>query len=143
MKRKISLSLVVVMICIAIFSFAESTKSKEELLDRRSELIAELTEINTALGQMVKAEELSGINTNPEDNLGSISSLFPDENLAMYVRDKLKKFSISQPVTQAELDTITSISVGGFGDYHPSDLTGIRYLRNAKKLDVSWQSACT
>lgn len=117
-----------------------STYSKEELEIKRQELIHELSLITSAYGSKVKTEKLTDSSS---ESLGSIQSLFPDENFAMFIRDELNKFSISQPVTQKELDTIKSLKLGGLYDYQAADLTGIRYLRNLQTLEVKSQKKCT
>ncbi len=123
-------------IILILFSFTAqgedySTYSQQALLKKRNELFQELSRVNTAYGTLVKTEELSSPS---EDSLGSIISLFPDEQFAMLVRDKCGKFSINQPVSQADLDTITEIWLAP--DYKPTDLTGIGYLRNVTRLHL-------
>ncbi len=140
MKKLLAIALCLSM--LLSFGLAEdySAYTKEELEVKRQELIQELSLISSAYGAMVKTELLSD---SSGESLGSIQSLFPDEDFAMFIRDKLQKFSISQPVTQDELDTIKSVNLGGFGNYQAANLTGIHYLRNLKTLDLSWQSKCT
>ena len=136
------LAFVICLCLLTSFALAEdySTLTKEELEAKRQELIQELNSVTSAYGALAKTEILSSPS---EESLGSIQSLFPDENFAMCIRDELNKFSISQPVTQAELDTITTLQSGGFSNYQAADLTGIHFLRYLKEIDLSWQQTCS
>lgn len=130
----------VVMICAMLFcprgyASAFSSLTREELIAEREKIYVDLTSINSLLGSLTKAEALSNDN---EGILGKIKNLFPGEALAMCVRDSLLKFSIEQPVTQLELDSITEINPGRFAVV--DDLTGIGYLRNLEKLNVGYFS---
>ena len=146
MKKLVFFAMSLVLILTVYYCYAEgySAYSVEELKSLQAEKAADLTDINTAIGTAIKAQQLAEAENadGSTESLGSISSIFPDEALAMLIRDELNKFSISQPVTQAELDTMKKLNCGGFGDYQPADLTGIGYLRNLTDLDVSWQSNC-
>lgn len=67
--------------------------------------------------------------------IGTLAELFPDESLAMAVRDEMAKFSINQPVTQDELDRVTGIIVSSPSAYGViSDLTGVGQLSNLTRL---------
>ncbi|MBR3929935.1 MAG: leucine-rich repeat domain-containing protein [Clostridia bacterium] len=106
-----------------------SVLSTEELNALRAENAEMLVAINNVLGNRAKENAL----INPDDKVGRIKDLFPDEIVACYIRDQLGKFSIDQYVTQAELDTITSFRI--FSSYGtPGDLTGIGYLRNLEEI---------
>ena len=131
--RKFLALMVVCCFAISCVAFAEedySTYTKDELLQKRNQLIQELSAVTTAYGSAAKAELL----TPSDESLGSIISIFPDEQFAMLVRDKCGKFSINQPITRAELDTITSLRLAD--DYTPSDLTGIGHLRNVTAIHL-------
>ena len=129
--RKVSLFL---LICILITSTSlsedYSTYTQEELLAKRSELLAELTSVNIAYGAIMKTRTVD----EGSEVLGTITSLFPDEEFALYIRDQLEKFTIYQTVTQAELDTITTVSIYSNKDLH--DLSGIQFLHNLRSLIV-------
>lgn len=144
MKRMISILLSLCLLAFSVVAQAEQEKNTnvEELLTERDELITKLSEINAAYGSAIKEQQLSEENVGSQENLGAISSLFPDETFAMFIRDKLNKFSISQPVSQAELDTITDVNGNGFSNYPIADLTGISYLRFVNTIDVGWQHKC-
>jgi len=108
----------------------------EELMVLRQEEAAYLTKISAELGKRVQAGET----VNPDEVIGTIAELFPDPNLAKVVRDKAGKFSVSQPVTQADLDSITSLGLWNVGDI--TDLTGIGRIRNLESInagDISLQ----
>lgn len=63
--------------------------------------------------------------------LGRICDLFPDEAFALVFRDACSKFSIRQPVTQADLDKLKRVSATTHDTYgFIYDLTGIGHLRN-------------
>ena len=100
----------------------------EELMVLRQEEAAYLTKISAELGKRVQAGET----VNPDEVIGTIAELFPDPNLAKVVRDKAGKFSVSQPVTQADLDSITSLGLWNVGDI--TDLTGIGRIRNLESI---------
>lgn len=109
MKKIITLITALLIIVCAPLAFAEEVGEKNA---------------NTASGFV--SDELT---------LGKIKELFPDKALAKFVRDALGKISIEQTVTQAELDTITWLSISSDKDYGDfSDLTGIGYLRNLKNF---------
>ncbi|MBR6861230.1 MAG: hypothetical protein IKM73_07915 [Acidaminococcaceae bacterium] len=126
--KKLLVSLMAVMLLLAFSaSFAEdlTNHSLDDLTARRQELIDELTQVNALRGAMLRQQVEDGVM--PEEALGKIIDLFPDEELAKIIRDKCGKFSIEQPVTQADLDNIEQL-LGLYNDIH--DFTGIRYLRN-------------
>jgi hypothetical protein len=103
----------------------------DELLSERDTLCRRLGEINVEIGAIRKEAAF----TAPEEALGSLGDLFPDEALALIVRDRLAKFSIKQRVTQTELDQVTGIALFSGGDFgYVADLTGIGHLRNLNRL---------
>jgi len=144
MRKAISLLLVVILLLLSFMALAEKydTYSIDELKTLRDELSVQLSEVSSAYGSAMKSSILSEENISSDENLGSIISIFPDESFAMFVRDELNKFSISQPVTQAELDKIKTVKGSGFNSYQIADLTGVSYLRNVTEIDVGWQSVC-
>ncbi|MBE5786692.1 MAG: leucine-rich repeat domain-containing protein [Clostridiales bacterium] len=117
-----------------------SSYSKEELDVKRQELIRELSLVSSAYGAMVKTEKVTD---SSDESLGTIQSLFPDEYLAMAVRDGVAKFSINQTVTQKELDTVTQLWLSNYSGYLAADLTGIGYLKNLEFLDLRSNPNCT
>jgi len=78
----------------------------------------------------------------PTDELGMISELFPDENLAEIIVRDLTRFSViegqeittSSIVTQTELDEFTFLTSSSS---NISDLTGVEYLTNLIELRAS------
>lgn len=135
--KKIILIAWVLAILLPLISSAEdySSLSLEELQQKKVELQSELKVIDALIAKIRRGNNFS----DTEENLGSIESLFPDEQLAMFVRDKLGKFSINELVSQAELDTITEASFSQYfgSDYFPADLTGISHLRNLTNLNLT------
>lgn len=135
MRKLLSFLLISLLLfsCI-VQSFAEEfdQMSVDELLSARNDLINELYSINVELGNRYRTKSPS------EDgkSLGKIKELFPDEALAMVVRDSCAKFSIEQTVTQSDLDKIKSIQLFSreHGDF--TDLTGIGYLRNLQTFSL-------
>lgn len=103
--------------------------SDEELQTYISDLTNQLADANIELDN----RNISSINSS-DSGPWVISSLFRDEELALYIRDALTKFSIEQTITREELDSIISLDVS---DKKIKDLSGIRHLRNLKKIDIS------
>lgn len=91
--------------------------------------------VENRIAELASTNDVQDID--PNTTLGNISELFPDEQLAMIVRDQTGKLSIAQSVTQAELDKITRIEQY-WNEEQTSikDLTGIGYLRNLKYLYI-------
>ena len=133
MKKTMAVMLVISLVSICILCAAEdlSAMSIDELTVRRQELIDELTQVNSLRGSMIRQQVEEGVV--PEVALGKIVDLFPDEEFAKIVRDECGKFSIEQPVTQADLDRVKYPSLYS-AEIH--DLTGIGLLRNLKSIDV-------
>lgn len=127
------LALVLVLICLLAVASAEdlSALSLEELTAKRQALIEELTQVNAVRGNLIRQQVEEGTGT--DESLGRIIDLFPDENLAIVIREGCAKFSIEQTVTQADLDKITIISER-LSDIH--DLTGIGLLRNLEYIGL-------
>ena len=125
-----SILLITAMLVLSVTAFADdlSSMSLEELNALRDERLSSLSEVNSAIGAIIKANTE---NTSSGDAVGKINEIFPDEQLAMYVRDMTGKLSIQQPVMQDELDTITQLYNL---DYKPADLTGVSYLRNLNTI---------
>lgn len=71
-----------------------------------------------------------------------LNELFPDKVLAAIVRDELGLFSMSDPVSQEELDRVTTVHVLSHNDGLCS-LQGIHYLRNLRELSLYWQDGLT
>lgn len=62
------------------------------------------------------------------DPIAAINSIFPDNNLAQIIASKLGK-NVTDIVSQADLNTITAISVSEGSNKGISSLTGVEYLR--------------
>ncbi len=111
-----------------------SALTLEELTARRQQLIDELTQVNALRGSMIRQQELDGETS--EESLGKIIDLFPDEQLAVIVRDKCAKFSIEQPVTASDLEKVTSLDLYWLNDVN---LDGIELLTNLQYLQLSYR----
>ncbi len=127
MKKFLLITIVACLICtVATAEIDISGLTLEELLELRSEISSRIVEL-----YQEQEPEI------PEDALGTIAELFPDEPFAMAVRDALGKLSISQPVTQDDLDEVTKITVGSsnsFGEI--KSIVGIGHLRNLESLSL-------
>lgn len=127
MKKFLLFIVVLCLICsVAMAEVDVSSMTLEELLELRSEISCRIVEL-----YQEQEPEI------PEGSLGTIAELFPDEPFAMAVRDALGKLSISQPVTQDELDTVDEIMISSprsFGDI--SSIEGVGHLRNLEKLTI-------
>lgn len=64
----------------------------------------------------------------------SIHSLFPDANLAEVIRIELNKVAVTDIITQAELDTITTLSADNKGI---TSLQGMEYLTTLSLLSLN------
>lgn len=104
-----------------------SALTLEELTARRQQLIDELTQVNALRGSMIRQQVEEGVM--PDDALGKIIDLFPDEELAKIIRDKCGKFSVEQTVTQDDLNKVEMLNCL-YADVR--NLAGIRYLANLK-----------
>lgn len=78
---------------------------------------------NTNLGTKVQAASIS--------HPAPINQIFPDKNLAEVVKGKLRKLSISDVVSQQELDQITIIDANG---KNIKSIEGCQYLLNLRSL---------
>lgn len=130
--RKWIACLMAMLLLMGTWALAEdyAALTDEELAAMLSQSRDESTELLSEMGRRIREKE-----TTPDDtSLGKIKDVFPDEVVACYIRDELNKLSIEQPVTQAELDTITVFGVPD--DYGDAiyDLTGIGYLRNVTRV---------
>lgn len=110
----------------------------EELETRRDALLQELTEVNAAIGKIMEEERQ---NSNPDELIGRIIDLFPDETFACIIRDKCGKISIRQGVTQAELDNVSTIVdhgplYHGYGTIE--NIAGVGYLTNLDWLELEY-----
>lgn len=134
MRKSVIATLLVVAMTFA-FTYATAENYSEMTTD---ELLAIRAEIN---------DELSARYQQPEIEDGTaIADLFPDRYLAMKVRDAIGAISTKDPITQDELDSITSISIDGATSGETTefkDLTGIGYLQNLKTLRIIRQPECT
>ena len=134
--KKLLAVLLMLVLCLtaALAETDYAAMTDEELRALRTDALTELTAIQTELGRRLKAGAYA--DASDPKALGKIKDLFPDEALAMFVRDKCGKFSIEQTVTQAELDEILYIQC--FNNEHGSfqDLTGIGYLRNLRMFTL-------
>lgn len=68
------------------------------------------------------------------DGSKALNEVFPDEALAMAVRNSMGLMSITQSVTQADLDECTSLTIS---DGPVTSLAGVEYLRNLTKFDAN------
>ncbi len=128
MKKLAVTLLAILFLSLSLCVFAEnwSVFSDEQLRQFRNE-------INAELGSRAKD---AAVNADDEAFLGKLIELFPDETLAMAVRDSLKKLSISQKVTQSELDSIKKLTPSLNGVI--SSLEGISHLRYLEELSVNY-----
>ncbi|MBC1904797.1 leucine-rich repeat domain-containing protein, partial [Listeria innocua] len=65
----------------------------------------------------------------------AISTVFPDANLAEAIRAKLGKTSVSDTVTQSDLDSITSLYTTG--NKNIADISGMENLTKLQVVDLS------
>lgn len=71
----------------------------------------------------------------------TIIDIFPDANVARFVRDAVGAFDVTDEITQDKLDTIWLFAdFEGYGEIH--DITGISRLHGASMIRLSchWQS---
>ena len=126
---KKTIAVIIALVCmLSVFSaHAEDYTSMtlDELTEKRQELMDELTQINAVRGSLIRQQVNAGVTA--DETLGKIIDIFPDEELAIMIRDSCGKISIEQPVTQSDLDRVDMLTCV-FNDIH--DFTGIRYLRN-------------
>ncbi len=115
---------------LILLSFCFSAHAQDWTTYTTEELQQMLTGIATEIGARNESAAYEGL-----DSAATIAELFPDEVLAMAVRDALDKLSIKQPVTQEELDSITSLTPTANGKL--SSLEGISHLRNLETLYFS------
>lgn len=129
MKKLLSVLLIMTLAAVMIPAMADdlSSMSLEELTQKRQQLIDELAQVNALRGSMIRQQAEDGVV--PEGALGKIIDLFPDEEFAKIIRDECAKFSVEQPVTQAELDRITKPTLT-FSHIHSFE--GIGLLRNLR-----------
>lgn len=81
-------------------------------------------------------EELASRYSTQEVAEGSaLIDIFPDEEFAKAIRDEIGLFSITDAVTQDQLDTITKITLT-YNSYEISSLVGVSYLRNLEQLNL-------
>ena len=92
--------------------------------------------INNRIVELSRDEYIASLQPATESDM-TLESIFEDEAMALCVRDMLGKFSIKQTVTQAELDSITSIAVFSSKNYGTfTSLKGIGHLRNLNSLGL-------
>lgn len=123
MKRIISvLLLIVVMMATVHYAVAEdlAAMSDEELLNLR----------------MAINEELAARYEPPvlPDGM-TIAEIFPDKNLAIYIRDNVGAISINDQVTHDDLSKIKYVQIPE-DEYKISSLEGIQYLKNMILLNI-------
>ena len=130
MKRFAAILLILVVLLSAIhYAAAEdlSSMSTDDLLTLR-------LQINEELASRYKPSVLpDGI---------TLIDVFPDKQLAIYVRDKVGAFSINDQVTQDDLDRVTDLWINN-ESYGITSLEGIQYLRNLKRATVISQRDLT
>lgn len=127
MKRFILITLALCLLSVSALAEIDlSGMSLEDLEALRSDVSARIVEILANTPQET-----------PEGAIGTIAELFPDKPFAMCIRDELGKLSISQPVTQDELDSIEKITIGGSTDFgEVSSLEGISHLHNLVAISL-------
>ena len=74
--------------------------------------------------------------SSPNGSLGKICDLFPDESMALTVRDACGKFSINQEVTAEELSSIKKLEPSA--GQKIKNLTGIGYLTGLTSVRLDW-----
>lgn len=127
MKKTIALIIALVCIVFVFSAQAEdySSMTLDELTEKRQELMDELTRVNALRGGMIRQQANDGVVA--DEAIGKIIEIFPDEELAITIRNSCGKISIEQSVTQEDLDRVEMLTCI-YNDIH--DFTGIRYLRN-------------
>lgn len=121
-KSVTALLLVVVLLFSVHYAIAEdlSSMTDEELLSLRKQINEELA----------ARSEQSVL----QDGM-TLAEIFPDKNLAIYIRDEVGAFSINDHVTQDDLDRVTNIQISG-KETNISSLEGIQYLTNMTLLNI-------
>lgn len=130
MKKLLTLALAFLL----VFTVAHAETNIDIASMTEEELLALRLAINTELG--TRREEQLSI----EEGM-TIAEIFPDEWLAKNIRDKLGKFSTKNVVTQAEMDSITSLRISGQTTEHiqVTTLEGIQYLHGLTSLEINDQ----
>ncbi|EOD5838624.1 leucine-rich repeat domain-containing protein [Listeria monocytogenes] len=107
---------------------AETTSSEqptEELTDNKEEV--KKSNLPVEAEKAIEKDEKA---ISPD----KISVIFPDANLAEAIRDELRKSSVDDIVTQAELDTITRVMESN--SRRLADISGIENLTNLNSLSI-------
>lgn len=126
MKRLLPLLLIlVVLLCAVHYAVAEdlSGMTTEELISLR-------LKINEELAARYEPPILPDRMT--------LTEIFPDKNLAVYIRDEIGAISINDPITQEDLNRVKDIQIGG--DISIESLEGIQYLRNLSFINIYKQT---
>ena len=127
--KKVICIVLVLLASLVVVANAEtdiSQMSLEELYQLRSEINDRIVALCSSMKEIQS-----------EGDLGTIAELFPDEAFAKAIRNELNKLSISQPVTQEELNSITKMYIGSsnaFGNIN--SIEGIGYLTNLESLYI-------
>ena len=132
--KRIICAFLLLLLCLstALAETDYTTLTDAELSALRTASLNELSAINAELARRYYTDHRAAA----DEPLGRICDLFPDEAFALVVRDACGKFSIQQPITQADLDKVKRISATSrdtYGDIY--DLTGIGYLRNLEVIN--------
>ena len=126
MKKKVSILIFLITIIFSVIAIGESI---DGLIEERDKLLTQLSAINEKIAIAKKS-------TSPEGSLGKICDLFPDEGMALTVRDSCGKFSIQQEVTAEDLKSVKSLEPAY--DVKIKDLSGIGYLTELTSIRLDW-----
>lgn len=121
---------VLIILIALLIPVAAMTETLDELTSQRDSLLIQLTGINEQIAQIRKTES-------PAGSIGRICDIFPDEGMAITVRDACGKFSIEQEVTAEDLAKVKSVDPAYGLKIH--DLTGIGYLTELVSLSIDWE----
>ncbi len=112
-----------------LISFSAVADTLDELLVQRDTLLTQLSAVNEQIAQINKT-------SSPEGSLGKICDVFPDEVMALTVRDACGKFSIQQEVTAEELANVKSLEPAA--GQKITNLMGIGYLTGLTSIRLDW-----
>lgn len=143
MKRIICVLLIIVIIC----GIVNLSVCEEQGIDLSAYTLDELkilqSQISAEIGERLKQEQVSKeVLTSPmSSKLNSIEGhtlreLFPCENLAEYLREKLAMISIDQKLKEGKLDSITRLLSYDLPKGEYDSLEGIQYLKNLVTIDL-------
>ena len=123
MKRLLSALLILVVLLSSVYyAAAEDLSAMSE-----DDLLALRLAINNELAARYEPPVL-------EDGM-ILKDIFPDKNLAIYIRDEIGAFSINDSVTQEDLNRVKDIQISGKKN-SISSLEGIQYLTNMTFINI-------